>query len=180
MLKESLQSTSGGLKAVSKDCLQDFLLRRPHSLMARARSRSGVSCSHVQLRSSPAAAVPMCCPMGWGVLLLSYVVLRVVWNRVCISPAISNPDTEVHFASMSFNRSTARYIALRLRGAAQTRTTDLHFSRQRHPPLSPRSHPWHDLSPGDDCPNVCHAVIEIPRGSKVRRRQTKPHALRTW
>lgn len=30
------------------------------------------------------------------------------------------------------------------------------------------SHPWHDLSPGDDAPNIVNAVIEIPRGSKVK------------
>uniref|UniRef100_A0A7R9V701 inorganic diphosphatase n=1 Tax=Chlamydomonas euryale TaxID=1486919 RepID=A0A7R9V701_9CHLO len=30
------------------------------------------------------------------------------------------------------------------------------------------SHPWHDLSPGEDLPNVLHAVVEISRGSKVK------------
>lgn len=30
------------------------------------------------------------------------------------------------------------------------------------------SHPWHDLCPGPDAPAVVHAVIEIPRGSKVK------------
>ena len=27
------------------------------------------------------------------------------------------------------------------------------------------SHPWHDLTLGDDAPNICNAVIEIPRGA---------------
>merc|ERR1711916_301062 len=30
------------------------------------------------------------------------------------------------------------------------------------------AHPWHDLSIGPDAPNVVHAVIEIPRNSKVK------------
>ena len=29
---------------------------------------------------------------------------------------------------------------------------------------STSSHPWHDLPLGDDAPNICNAVIEIPRG----------------
>lgn len=33
---------------------------------------------------------------------------------------------------------------------------------------SKASHAWHDLSIGDDAPDVIHAVIEIPRGSKVK------------
>lgn len=35
------------------------------------------------------------------------------------------------------------------------------------------SHPWHDLSPGLDAPNICNAVIEIPRGSKVKYEMDK-------
>ena len=30
------------------------------------------------------------------------------------------------------------------------------------------SHPWHDLSPGEDVPNIVNVVIEIPKGSKVK------------
>ena len=30
------------------------------------------------------------------------------------------------------------------------------------------SHPWHDLEIGPNAPDVIHAVIEIPRGSKVK------------
>ena len=30
------------------------------------------------------------------------------------------------------------------------------------------SHPWHDLEIGPNAPDIIHAVIEIPRGSKVK------------
>ena len=30
------------------------------------------------------------------------------------------------------------------------------------------SHPWHDLYIGENAPNTVNAVIEIPRGSKVK------------
>lgn len=30
------------------------------------------------------------------------------------------------------------------------------------------SHPWHDIEIGDDAPEVVQAVIEIPKGSKVK------------
>ena len=33
---------------------------------------------------------------------------------------------------------------------------------------SQASHPWHDLSAGEDVPKVVNAVIEIPKGSKVK------------
>ncbi|WIA09108.1 hypothetical protein OEZ86_011695 [Tetradesmus obliquus] len=39
------------------------------------------------------------------------------------------------------------------------------------------SHPWHDLSPGSDAPNVVNAVIEIPRGSKVKYELDKDTGL---
>lgn len=39
------------------------------------------------------------------------------------------------------------------------------------------SHPWHDLSPGSDVPEVCNAVIEIPRGSKVKYELDKETGL---
>jgi hypothetical protein len=29
------------------------------------------------------------------------------------------------------------------------------------------SHPWHDLPLGEDVPNICNAVIEIPRGVQL-------------
>ena len=38
------------------------------------------------------------------------------------------------------------------------------------------SHPWHDLSPGADAPDVVNAVIEIPRGSKVKYELDKVRA----
>eukprot|EP01025_Chloroclados_australasicus_P026705 TRINITY_DN2651_c1_g1_i2.p2 TRINITY_DN2651_c1_g1~~TRINITY_DN2651_c1_g1_i2.p2 ORF type:complete len:190 (-),score=22.66 TRINITY_DN2651_c1_g1_i2:460-1029(-) len=31
-----------------------------------------------------------------------------------------------------------------------------------------QAHAWHDLKTGDDAPVLCNAVIEIPRGSKVK------------
>lgn len=30
------------------------------------------------------------------------------------------------------------------------------------------SHPWHDLAIGSEAPNKFNAVIEIPKGSKVK------------
>ena len=33
---------------------------------------------------------------------------------------------------------------------------------------SSASHPWHDLAIGKDAPNKFNAVIEIPKGSKVK------------
>lgn len=35
-------------------------------------------------------------------------------------------------------------------------------------PRASASHPWHDLSVGEDVPNVINVVIEIPKGSKVK------------
>jgi inorganic pyrophosphatase len=42
---------------------------------------------------------------------------------------------------------------------------------------SAAGHPWHDLSIGEDCPNVVNAVIEIPRGSKVKYELDKETGL---
>lgn len=39
------------------------------------------------------------------------------------------------------------------------------------------SHPWHDLSPGSDLPHIVNAVIEIPRGSKVKYELDKDTGL---
>lgn len=39
------------------------------------------------------------------------------------------------------------------------------------------SHPWHDLSPGSSAPAVINAVIEIPRGSKVKYELDKDTGL---
>ncbi|PNH06446.1 Soluble inorganic pyrophosphatase 2 [Tetrabaena socialis] len=39
------------------------------------------------------------------------------------------------------------------------------------------SHPWHDLHPGQDAPNVITCVIEIPRGSKVKYEMDKDTGL---
>ena len=38
-------------------------------------------------------------------------------------------------------------------------------------------HPWHQVSPGDDAPEVVHAVIEIPKGSKAKYEIDKPSGL---
>ncbi|KAK9821636.1 hypothetical protein WJX74_002637 [Apatococcus lobatus] len=39
------------------------------------------------------------------------------------------------------------------------------------------SHPWHDLSAGEDPPNLLNAVIEIPRGSRVKYELDKKTGL---
>jgi len=39
------------------------------------------------------------------------------------------------------------------------------------------SHPWHDLSPGKDAPEIVNCVIEIPRGSKVKYELDKDTGL---
>lgn len=39
------------------------------------------------------------------------------------------------------------------------------------------SHPWHDLPIGDKAPNLFNAVIEIPRGSKVKYELDKASGL---
>eukprot|EP00798_Chlamydomonas_sp_ICE-L_P022285 gene22285-29362_t len=39
------------------------------------------------------------------------------------------------------------------------------------------SHPWHDLAIGDNVPNIINAVIEIPRGSKVKYEMDKDTGL---
>ena len=39
------------------------------------------------------------------------------------------------------------------------------------------SHPWHDLPVGEKAPNLFNAVIEIPRGSKVKYELDKASGL---
>jgi len=39
------------------------------------------------------------------------------------------------------------------------------------------SHPWHDIEIGDDAPEVVQAVIEIPKGSKVKYELDKDTGL---
>lgn len=39
------------------------------------------------------------------------------------------------------------------------------------------SHPWHDLSAGENPPEMLNAVIEIPRGSKVKYELDKDTGL---
>lgn len=39
------------------------------------------------------------------------------------------------------------------------------------------SHPWHDVSPGDQLPKEFRGVIEIPMGSKVKYEIDKPSGL---
>ena len=29
-------------------------------------------------------------------------------------------------------------------------------------------HPWHNVSPGDNLPEIVNAIIEIPKGSKAK------------
>ncbi|KAJ5075079.1 hypothetical protein M0811_07802 [Anaeramoeba ignava] len=38
-------------------------------------------------------------------------------------------------------------------------------------------HPWHGIEPGEDPPNECNAVIEIPKGSKVKYELDKETGL---
>jgi inorganic pyrophosphatase len=38
-------------------------------------------------------------------------------------------------------------------------------------------HPWHDVDIGAEAPSVFHAVIEIPKGSKVKYELDKPTGL---
>jgi len=38
-------------------------------------------------------------------------------------------------------------------------------------------HPWHQVSPGDDIPNIVNAIIEIPKGSKAKYEIDKDSGL---
>lgn len=71
---------------------------------------------------------------------------------------------------------------------SSTGTCTVPFCRQEAPQQEPASatmsflrgtasHPWHDLSPGADVPGICNAVIEIPRGSKVKYELDKDTGL---
>ena len=40
-----------------------------------------------------------------------------------------------------------------------------------------KMHPWHDVDPGPDSPAVVRAIIEIPRGSKVKYELDKASGL---
>ncbi len=39
------------------------------------------------------------------------------------------------------------------------------------------SHPWHEVSPGDDIPSTVNAIIEIPKGSKAKYEIDKDSGL---
>jgi inorganic pyrophosphatase len=39
------------------------------------------------------------------------------------------------------------------------------------------SHPWHDLSPGDDVPREFNAIVEIPLGSNVKYEMDKDSGM---
>lgn len=39
------------------------------------------------------------------------------------------------------------------------------------------THPWHDLSPGDEVPREFYAVIEIPLGSNIKYELDKGSGL---
>lgn len=38
-------------------------------------------------------------------------------------------------------------------------------------------HPWHDVSPGSEAPEIVNALIEIPKGSKAKYEIDKPSGL---
>ncbi len=38
-------------------------------------------------------------------------------------------------------------------------------------------HPWHDVTPGEDVPKIVTALIEVPKGSKVKYELDKPSGL---
>jgi len=38
-------------------------------------------------------------------------------------------------------------------------------------------HPWHQVSPGEDIPNIVNAIIEIPKGSKAKYEIDKDSGL---
>ena len=38
-------------------------------------------------------------------------------------------------------------------------------------------HPWHQVSPGDNMPDIVHAIIEIPKGSKAKYEIDKESGL---
>lgn len=38
-------------------------------------------------------------------------------------------------------------------------------------------HPWHDVSPGENIPHMVEALIEVPKGSKVKYELDKPSGL---
>src|SRR5580704_6402581 len=38
-------------------------------------------------------------------------------------------------------------------------------------------HPWHQVSPGENIPEIVHAVIEIPKGSKAKYEIDKESGL---
>jgi inorganic pyrophosphatase len=38
-------------------------------------------------------------------------------------------------------------------------------------------HPWHQVSPGDNVPEIVHAIIEIPKGSKAKYEIDKESGL---
>jgi inorganic pyrophosphatase len=38
-------------------------------------------------------------------------------------------------------------------------------------------HPWHDVLPHKDTPSVCHAIVEIPKGSRAKYEIDKPSGL---
>ena len=40
-----------------------------------------------------------------------------------------------------------------------------------------KDHPWHDVSPGDNVPEIVNAIIEIPKGSKAKYEIDKESGL---
>src|SRR5678815_4365543 len=44
----------------------------------------------------------------------------------------------------------------------------VHLRRPCQGPIIEKMHPWHDVDPGPDAPAILRAIVEIPRGSKVK------------
>lgn len=39
------------------------------------------------------------------------------------------------------------------------------------------SHPWHDINPGPNCPEIVKVVVEIPKGSRCKYELHKPSGM---
>ncbi len=75
--------------------------------------------------------------------------------------------------SWLFNSDTVSYSVKSSEIADPKRVPAKNMAAGRHA----ASHPWHDLSIGDAAPSLFNAVIEIPRGSKVKYELDKATGL---